>query len=96
MIKCHFREKSVLGGFKGFPAEMGFETWRIRIGDPFYMQISLRTPLIEAEISKIAKIAIPTMDTAIGNVDKDFIGLSLEPIIPLKNTVTGAAVNAKI
>ena len=42
----------------GFRAEMGFGTWRIRIRDPFYMQIALRTPLIETEISKIAKITI--------------------------------------
>ena len=39
--------------FVGFRAEMGFGTWRIRIRDSFYMQIALRTPLIEAEISKI-------------------------------------------
>ena len=44
--------------FDGFRAEMGSETWWIRICDPFYMQIALRTPLMEAEISKIAKIAI--------------------------------------
>ena len=46
--------------------------------------------------AKIAKIAIPTIDKAIGKVAKDFIGLSCEPIMPLKKTVTGAAVNAKI
>ena len=44
----------------------------------------------------MAKIAIPTIDKAIGKVAKDFIGLRFEPIIPLKKTVTGAAVNAKI
>ena len=42
------------------------------------------------------KIAIPTIDKAVGNVANDFIGLNFEPIIPLKKTVTGAAVNAKI
>ena len=35
---------------------MGFETWRIRIRDPFYMQIASRTLSIEVEIPKIAKI----------------------------------------
>ena len=44
--------------FHGFRAEMGFGTLRIRIRDPFYMQIARRTRSIEAEISKIAKIAI--------------------------------------
>ena len=46
--------------------------------------------------AKNAKIAIPTIDNAIGRVAKDFIGLNCEPIIPLKKTVTGAAVKAKI
>ena len=49
------RFRAVLDGFR---AEMGFETWRIRICDPFYMQIALRTLLVEAEIQKIGKIAI--------------------------------------
>ena len=53
-----FEKNGVWAIFDGFLAEMGFGTWRIRIRDPFYMQIALRTPLIEAEISKIAKIAI--------------------------------------
>ena len=53
-----FEKNRVWAIFDGFRAEMGFGTWRIRIRDPFYMQIALRTPLIEAEISKIAKIAI--------------------------------------
>ena len=57
--KCGIFEKNRFRAvFDGFQAEMGFEAWRIRIRDPFYMQIALRTPLIEAEISKIAKIAI--------------------------------------
>ena len=46
--------------------------------------------------AKIAKIAIPTIESAIGRVAKDFMGLNCEPIIPLKKTVTGAAVKAKI
>ena len=46
--------------------------------------------------ANIAKIAIPTIDKAVGNVANDFIGLNFEPIIPLKKTVTGAAVKAKI
>ena len=46
--------------------------------------------------AKNAKIAIPTIENAIGKVAKDFIGLNCEPIIPLKKTVTGAAVKAKI
>ena len=45
--------------------------------------------------AKIAKIAIPTIDKAIGRVAKNFTGLNCEPIIPLKKTVTGAAVKAK-
>jgi len=45
---------------------------------------------------KKANNAIPTTDKAIGRVAKDFIGLKFEPIIPLKKTVTGAAVKAKI
>ena len=53
-----FEKNRVWAIFDGFLAEMGFGTWRIRIRDPFYMQIALRTPLIEAEITKIAKIAI--------------------------------------
>ena len=46
--------------------------------------------------ANIAKIAIPTIESAIGKVAKNFMGLNWEPIIPLKKTVTGAAVNAKI
>ena len=53
-----FEENRFRAVFDGFRAEMGFETWRIRICDPFYMQIALRTPLIEAEIPKIRKITI--------------------------------------
>ena len=46
--------------------------------------------------AKKANSAIPTTDKAIGRVAKDFIGLNFEPIMPLKKTVTGAAVKAKI
>ena len=46
--------------------------------------------------AKKANSAIPTTDKAIGRVAKDVIGLNFEPIIPLKKTVTGAAVKAKI
>ena len=46
--------------------------------------------------AKIEPIAIPTIDKDIGKVAKDFTGLICEPIIPLKKTVTGAAVKAKI
>ena len=41
-----------------------------------------------------AKIAVPTIDNDIGNVERDLIGLILVPIIPLKKTVTGATENA--
>ena len=47
-------------------------------------------------VAKIAPIAIPTTDIDIGKVESDFKGLIWEPIIPLKNTVTGAAVKLKI
>ena len=43
-----------------------------------------------------APIAIPTTEIDIGRVDKDFNGLIWDPIIPLKNTVTGAAVKLNI
>ena len=46
--------------------------------------------------AKIAPIAIPTTEIDIGKVDKDFNGLICDPIIPLKKTVTGAAVKLKI
>ena len=44
----------------------------------------------------IAPTAIPTTEIDIGNVDKDFKGLICDPIIPLRKTVTGAAVKLKI
>ena len=58
---------------------------------PFFLPVILI--ILEATI---IKRAVPTIDNDIGKVDKDLIGLILEPIIPLKKTVTGAAVNAKI
>ena len=50
-------------------------------------------PIIFA--AKIVKIAVPRTDKAVGNVDKDFIEVICEPIIPLKKTVMVAAVNPK-
>ena len=43
-----------------------------------------------------APTAIPTTEIDIGKVDKDFNGLICDPIIPLRKTVTGAAVKLKI
>ena len=43
-----------------------------------------------------APIAIPTTDIDIGKVESDIIGLICDPIIPLKNTVIGAAAKLKI
>ena len=45
--------------------------------------------------AKIVKIAVPTTYKAVGNVDKDFIEVICDPIIPLKKTVMVAAVNPK-
>ncbi len=56
---------------------------------PFFLPVMLI--IFEATI---IKIAVPTIDNDIGKVDKDLIGLMLDPIIPLKNTVTGATENA--
>ncbi len=47
-------------------------------------------------VAKIAPIAMPTTDIDIGKVERDFKGLICDPIIPLKNTVTGAAVKLNI
>ena len=47
-------------------------------------------------VATIAPRAIPTTDIDIGKVDKDFKGLICDPIIPLRKTVTGAAVKLKI
>ena len=59
--------------------------------NPAFLPIILIT--LEA---KIEPIAIPTIDTDIGKVASDLIGLICEPIIPLKKTVMGAAVKLKI
>ena len=56
---------------------------------PFFLPVIVI--ILEATI---IKRAVPTIDNDIGKVDKDLIGLMLEPIIPLKNTVTGATENA--
>ena len=57
--------------------------------NPFFLPVMLI--ILEAAI---IKRAVPTIDNDIGKVDKDLIGLMLDPIIPLKNTVTGATENA--
>ena len=59
--------------------------------NPYFLPITLMS-----FAAKNANNAIPTTDKAIGRVAKDFVGLNFEPIIPLKKTVTGAAVKAKI
>ena len=51
-------------------------------------------PIIFA--AKIVKIAVPTTDKAVGNVDKDFIEVICDPTIPLKKTVIILAVNPNI
>ena len=56
---------------------------------PFFLPVMLI--ILEAAIMKIA---VPTIDKDIGKVDKDLMGLMLEPIIPLKKTVTGATEKA--
>ena len=57
--------------------------------NPFFLPVILI--ILEAAI---IKIAVPTIDNDIGNVERDLIGLILVPIIPLKKTVTGATENA--
>ena len=56
---------------------------------------NLRPILLIILAAKIVKIAVPTTDKAVGNVDKDFIEVICDPIIPLKKTVIVAAVNPK-
>ena len=58
---------------------------------PYFLPIKLITL-----VAIIAPIAIPTTEIDIGKVAKDFTGLIWEPIIPLRKTVTGAAVKLKI
>ena len=50
-------------------------------------------PIIFA--AKIVKIAVPTTYKAGGNVDKNFIEVICDPIIPLKKTVIILAVYPK-
>ena len=57
--------------------------------NPFFLPVILI--ILEAAI---IKMAVPTIDKDMGKVDKDLIGLMLDPIIPLKKTVTGATENA--
>ena len=57
--------------------------------NPFFLPVILI--ILEAAI---IKMAVPTIDKDMGKVDKDLIGLILDPIIPLKKTVTGATENA--
>ena len=57
--------------------------------NPFFLPVMLI--ILEAAI---IKMDVPTIDNDIGKVDKDLIGLMLDPIIPLKKTVTGATENA--
>ena len=57
--------------------------------NPFFLPVILI--ILE---SSIIKRAVPTIDNDIGKVDKDLIGLMLDPIMPRKNTVTGATENA--
>ena len=56
---------------------------------------NLRPILFIILAAKIVKIAVPTTYKAVGNVDKDFIEVICDPIIPLKKTVIVAAVNPK-
>ena len=56
---------------------------------------NLRPILLIIFAAKIVQIAVPTTDKAVGNVDRDFIEVICDPIIPLKKTVIVAAVNPK-
>ena len=56
---------------------------------------NLRPILLIILAAKIVKIAVPTTDKAVGNVDKDFIEVICDPTIPLKKTVIILAVNPK-
>ncbi len=57
---------------------------------------NLRPILLIIFAAKVAKTAVPTTVNAVGNVASDFIEAICDPIIPLKNTVTVAAVKPKI
>ena len=56
---------------------------------------NFRPILLITFAAKIVKIAVPTTDKAVGNVDKDFIEVICDPTIPLKKTVIILAVNPK-
>ena len=56
---------------------------------------NLRPILLIIFAAKIVKIAVPTTDKAVGNVDKNFIEVICDPTIPLKKTVIILAVNPK-
>jgi hypothetical protein len=56
---------------------------------------NLRPILLIILAAKIVNIAVPTTYKAGGNVDKNFIEVICDPIIPLKKTVIVAAVNPK-
>ena len=56
---------------------------------------NLRPILLMIFAAKKVKIAVPTTDKATGNVDKDFIEVICDPIIPPKKTVIAAFVNPK-
>ena len=56
---------------------------------------NLRPILLIIFAAKKVKIAVPTTDKATGNVDKDFIEVICDPIIPPKKTVIVAFVNPK-
>ena len=56
---------------------------------------NLRPILLIIFAAKKVKIAVPTTDKATGNVDRDFIEVICDPIIPPKKTVIVAFVNPK-
>ena len=56
---------------------------------------NLRPILLIIFAAKMVKIAVPTTDKATGSVDKDFIEVICDPIIPPKKTVIAAFVNPK-
>tara|TARA_B100000131_G_C17931391_1_gene538482 strand:+ start:620 stop:802 length:183 start_codon:yes stop_codon:yes gene_type:complete len=58
---------------------------------PFFLPILL---IIFA--AKKVNEAVPTIANDIGSVDRELIGEILNPIIELKKTITGGAVNEKI
>ena len=57
---------------------------------------NLRPLILIKYEAKILPNEVPTIIKAVGKVAKDFISIILEPIIPLKKTVMGAAEKEKI